>query len=155
MVCRHIISCKKSTYATTYAVCFPTTSSSPAYADLRISGFYLRAPFLWPPPFLPQEGGFIAWLICFFELQLVKEGTTNWSCISDGLYRLNVMQYSLTATQAIEDGIGSWSKTCHKTTHNHSKHSQQNSCAVDFWRFLAHQQIAQIRHEKFEHFTTV
>ncbi len=62
MVCRHIISCKKSTYATTYAVCFPTTSSPPTYADLRISGFYLRARFLWPPPFLPQHGGFIAWL---------------------------------------------------------------------------------------------
>ena len=62
MVCRHMISCKKSTYATTYAVCFPTTSSPPTYADLRISGFYLRARFLWPPPFLPQHGGFIAWL---------------------------------------------------------------------------------------------
>ena len=67
MVYRHTISyisCKKSTYATTYAVCFPTTSSPPAYADLRISGFYLRAPFLWPPPFLPHHRGFIAWLIC-------------------------------------------------------------------------------------------
>ena len=64
MVCRHIISCKKSTYATTYAVCFPTTSSPPTYADLRISGFYLRARFLWPPPFLPQHGGFIEWLRC-------------------------------------------------------------------------------------------
>ena len=62
MVYRHTISCKKSTYATTYAVCFPTTSSPPAYADLRISGFYLRAPFLWPPPFLPHHRGFIAWL---------------------------------------------------------------------------------------------
>lgn len=63
MVYRHTISCKKSTYATTYAVCFPTTSSPPAYADLRISGFYLRAPFLWPPPFLPHHRGFIAWLM--------------------------------------------------------------------------------------------
>ena len=34
-------------------------------ASRKVVGFYLRARFLWPPPFLPQHGGFIAWLKWF------------------------------------------------------------------------------------------
>ena len=51
--------------------------------------------------------------------------------ISFYIHSKNLMQYSLRATQTIEDEIGSWSKACHKTTHYHSK-TLRTTPAFDF-----------------------
>ena len=62
-------------------------------------------------------------IICFFESQVKREPPID-PAFHIILHSKNLMQYSLRATQAIEDEIGSWSKVCHKTTHYHSKTPQ-------------------------------